>query len=44
MGNIDIVTLEGLIILEHIESQPEEFQAALKKKIAGEQDRKRKGP
>lgn len=31
MGNIDIVTLEGLIILEHIESQPEEFRAELKK-------------
>ena len=31
MGNIDIVTLEGLIILEHIENQPEEFQAELKK-------------
>ena len=31
MGNIDIVTLEGLIIMEHIEGQPEEFQAQLKK-------------
>lgn len=31
MGNIDILTLEGLIIIEHIEAQPEEFQAELKK-------------
>jgi Fe-S-cluster containining protein len=30
MGNIDIVTLEGLIIMEHIGRQPEEFQAELK--------------
>ena len=43
MGNIDIVTLEGLIILEHIESQPEEFQAALKKKIAVNRTEKEKG-
>jgi Fe-S-cluster containining protein len=31
MGNIDILTLEGLIITEHIECQPEEFQAELKR-------------
>jgi Fe-S-cluster containining protein len=31
MGNIDIVTLEGLIIMDHIGGQPEEFQAELKK-------------
>jgi len=43
MGNIDIVTLEGLIILEHIESQPEESQAALKKKIAENRTEKEKG-
>ena len=43
MGNIDIVTLEGLIILEHIESQSEEFQAALKKKIAENRAEKEKG-
>ena len=43
MGNIDIVTLEGLIILEHIDSQPEEFQAALKKKIAENRTEKEKG-
>ena len=43
MGNIDVVTLEGLIILEHIESQPEEFQAALKEKISGNRTEKEKG-
>lgn len=43
MGNIDIVTLEGLIILEHIGSQPEEFQAALKTKIAENKTKKEKG-
>ena len=34
MGNIDILTLEGLIILELLRSQPEEYQSLLKKKIA----------
>ena len=43
MGNIDIVTLEGLIILEHIGSQPEEFQTALKNKIAENRTEKEKG-
>ena len=43
MGNIDIVTLEGLIILEHIESQPEEFQTGLKEKIAENRTKKEKG-
>jgi len=43
MGNIDIVTLECLIILEHIVSQPEEFQAALKKKIGENKTEKEKG-
>ena len=43
MGNIDIVTLEGLIILEHIGSQPEELRAALKKKIPENRTEKEKG-
>jgi Fe-S-cluster containining protein len=43
MGNIDIITLEGLIILEHIENQPEEFQTALKKKIAENKTEKENG-
>jgi len=43
MGNIDIVTLEGLIILEHIESQSEEFQAAMRHKIAQKRAKKEKG-
>lgn len=43
MGNIDIVTLEGLIILEHIESQSEEFQAVLKNKLAENRTEKEKG-
>ena len=43
MGNIDIITLEGLIILEHIENQPEEFQTALKKKIEENKTDKEKG-
>ena len=43
MGNIDIVTLEGLIILEHIKGQPEEFQAALKNKISDNITEKEKG-
>jgi len=34
MGNIDILTLEGLIVLEHIECQSEEFRGLLKKRIA----------
>jgi uncharacterized protein len=43
MGNIDIITLEGLIILEHIESQPEELRAALKRKITENMAEKEKG-
>ncbi len=43
MGNIDIVTLEGLIIMEHIESRPEEFRTALKNKIAENRTEKEKG-
>jgi Fe-S-cluster containining protein len=43
MGNIDIVTLEGLIILEHIENQPEDFRTALKNKIAKNSAEKEKG-
>ena len=34
MGNIDILTLEGLIILEHIRGLPKESQMALRKKIS----------
>lgn len=43
MGNIDIVTLEGLIITEHIESLHEELQAAIKKKIGENKILKEKG-
>jgi uncharacterized protein len=43
MGNIDIVTLEGLIILEHIRSLPEESQEALKKRIAENRAAKEEG-
>jgi uncharacterized protein len=43
MGNIDIITLEGLIIMEHIMSQPEEFQAVLKKKTLDNMAEKEKG-
>ena len=43
MGNIDILTLEGLFILEHIGSKPEEFQAALKKRISGNTTLKENG-
>jgi len=43
MGNIDIVTLEGLIITEHIESLPEELQTALKKNIGENKTEKEKG-
>jgi Fe-S-cluster containining protein len=42
MGNIDIVTLEGLIIMEHIGSQPEEFRTALNNKIAENKAEKEK--
>jgi len=43
MGNIDIVTLEGLIITEHIEGLPEELQAAVKKKIGENKTLKENG-
>jgi hypothetical protein len=43
MGNIDIVTLEGFVILEHIGSQPDEFQAAMEEKIALNKAEKEKG-
>jgi len=43
MGNIDVVTLEGLVILELIERQPEEFQTSLKKKIRENKAEKEKG-
>ena len=43
MGNIDIVTIEGLIILEHIGSQPEEFKSAVKNKISENRTEKDKG-
>ncbi len=34
MGNIDILTLEGLVILEHIRGLPKESQETLRKKIS----------
>lgn len=34
MGNIDILTLEGLVILEHIRGLPKESREPLRKKIA----------
>ena len=43
MGNIDILTLEGLIILEHIDCQPAEFQGVLKKRIAENRTGKENG-
>jgi Fe-S-cluster containining protein len=43
MGNIDIVTLEGLVILEYIKDQPEEFRVALKKRISINKNEKEKG-
>lgn len=43
MGNIDIVTLEGLIITEHIVGLPEELQAAVKKKIVENKTLKENG-
>jgi len=43
MGNIDIVTLEGLIILEHIRSQSEELRSVLIKNISENMTAKEKG-
>ena len=34
MGNVDILTLEGLVILEHIRGLPRESQETLRKKIS----------
>jgi hypothetical protein len=43
MGNIDILTLEGLIVLEHIDCRPAEFQGMLKKRIAENRTAKENG-
>jgi len=34
MGNIDVLTLEGLVILEHIRGLPRESQETMRKKIS----------
>ena len=43
MGNIDILTLEGLVILEHITGLPKESQETLRKKISENMTLKKNG-
>jgi Fe-S-cluster containining protein len=43
MGNIDILTLEGLVILEHIRGLPKESQETLRKRISENMTLKEKG-
>ena len=43
MGNVDITTLEGRIILEHIRNMPDYESAALKSRIAANKQAKEKG-
>jgi hypothetical protein len=43
MGNVDITTLEGRIILEHVRSMPDHESATLKSRIAANKLAKEKG-
>ncbi len=43
MGNIDILTLEGLVILEHISALPKESQETLGRKISENMTLKKNG-
>ena len=43
MGNVDITTLEGLIILEYLQTMPDHESAALKSRIAANKLAKEKG-